>query len=467
MELFEYCTRLLGTSIALRTKAKRQGVEALSAEKIIPLIFEYSEDGSVSKVSAKEVINSQSYHPYKALSKDFNKERLADNQVFSLFKSLEHFPTLPQLITEKGTFPHPLAELIYSELVYLKPDSKLASTLSKLDFVAKSKALANCLSRVRENIRSIYKINLDLESIPKRDVGKFCLLADSDGYSKSAKFLGFGFHKLFPRDRIVRELSSLKSCEEFVNPTPVPYSIPDNLRPFVSYLKVAIVATKHSMLDSGDLYQSGLDKLACKLVRLNIEPNLAKVPKNSRNFVPKVFRAGIELVQQEIELIDETKIVPGVIRLVFPGGVKVAAQLQQNQAVDSSEEPVDILLDFRAFAAKGALACFAMLDPNLRGEDFASQEDLVEYFNNLKPTFVSLNGVKYPAYVGYLPVLRPGQRYTELSKHSNNITIDLITKAIMKKPFRVKSYLEEEYSELCQFKEALDKEIKIRETTFN
>jgi urease alpha subunit len=60
-----------------------------------------------------------------------------------------------------------------------------------------------------------------------------------------------------------------------------------------------------------------------------------------------------------------------------------------------------------------------------------------------------------------LPVMRPGQRYTELAKSSNDITVDFIAKAILSKKFVVRERLEEEYQALKELRQATNQEIAI------
>ena len=65
----------------------------------------------------------------------------------------------------------------------------------------------------------------------------------------------------------------------------------------------------------------------------------------------------------------------------------------------------------------------------------------------------------YEGYVVDLPVMRPGQRYTELSKASDQITVDLISKAILKSEYKVSDNHEEEYQKLKQLRSAIVSEI--------
>ena len=163
--------------------------------------------------------------------------------------------------------------------------------------------------------------------------------------------------------------------------------------------------------------------------------------------------------------------------MVLPGGVKVAAQLQSDQQMyDEQGKPIDAMVDYRTFAAKGALALFAMLDPlnftrirdiendpkyTTEAERSAAAWSLVENaYRSLVPQKVTIDGMEYEAYVGELPVMRPGQRYTELSKPSNDITSDLIARAILGEDYKVRSRVEKEYAECRAFRKGLERELQ-------
>jgi hypothetical protein len=223
-------------------------------------------------------------------------------------------------------------------------------------------------------------------------------------------------------------------------------------------LRVAIVATEHSMLDSGDLFESGIQKIASKLIRKKVIKDVALVPQEDRNLVYRPFRAGIEVYHEECKVVDETTQTPGTIRLIFPGGVKIASQLVNGQAMDESNQPVDLLVGFETFSKKGAIACFAMKDP-ANYEKEMDVEQAIEYFKTLETEKVFLNGQTYDAYIVDLPVMRPGQRYTELSKASNKITMDIVAKATLGKKFTVKPSLEKTYKELIDLRHGILEEM--------
>lgn len=448
--MYKVNKRSLKNGIAVSTTIKKGGVQVRSSEKVIPLVVEYNTKGECRLVPSKEILDGYVMHPYKPNSPQFNEERLEDLEVAGIYKLLEHFPTMPEVDGE----PHPVAEYIYSYMVYLKPTPKVEKELKSLDYIGKSKYLPPILKIVAENFHKQYGVKLDLFSVPKRKVGTFCFLAGEDGIGKVPKEFAFGFEKAIPADRLARELSSLKNCEKFTNPANLPFSVKESLAPFITMLRVAIVATEVSMLDGGDLFPSAMSKIACELKRTKTVKNLSEVEKSKRNLTYKPFRAGIEIVHTEEEIVDEMDVDPGAIRLIFPGGVKIAAQKQETQGKTLDGEDVDILLDFRTFASKGALACFAMLDSTNynKGLDL---EDCKKIFLNLETEKVIINDREFDAYVGYLPVMRPGQRYTELSKASNKISFDLVSRAILGKNYTVSQQTEEEYSKLVQLRQQI------------
>ena len=458
-ELYKLNFRTLGHTVLMSIISQRGTLSASSSEKVIPPIIEYNKLGDFRIIGAKEVVQTIPMHPYKANSADFNKERIADVQVSDLMKGLENFPTLPTIIYGGQKINHPIAELIYGSQVYLKPTAELQAELDKLNYLNKSKLIPQILERVAAKFATKSKYRLDLFSVPKRKVGTFGYIT-SDGYSEPSKVFSFGYHFAVPNDRLGRELSSLKSAERFVNPYPVPWNIPDSIRPFVTMVRVAVVGLENSMLDGADMFPSCLPKIACKLTREEVIKDVSQVPMAQRNLRLTPFRSGIDVQHINYKITDETQVKPGAVRLIFPGGIKVAAQWQDVQARDEWGDPIDLLMDFETFAKKGAVATLAMMADTTYDKNLTLPE-CIEIFKNMQQEDVWVNGTKYTGWVGYLPVLRPGQRYTELSKGSNDITVDLIAKAILNKSYKVKPRVENQYQELRQFRAALTSELKL------
>jgi hypothetical protein len=462
-KLYELLSRRLGHATFLSIKSIRGPIEVQSSEKVIPPIIEYNEDGDYKIVGPREIVEGIKVHPYKSMSKDFPEERIADYKVYTLFKKLEFFPTLPTIVENEKQIPHPVAEAIYRDYVYLRPVPELEEKLKKMGYLAQTKFHPPILEQVVKNVREKENVNLDLFSVPKKQVGTFAYVSDAEGFAKPAKLFSFGFHKAVPCDRIAREISSLKNCEKFLNPQPLPFEFPDALKPFVTMVRVAIVGVEQSMLDSGDLYPSAIKKIACNLNRIKIVKNykdesLVKPENLNLQYVP--FRSGIEVVHKEEVSVNEEQVKPGAMRLIFPGGVKVAAQIQDLQAVDDKGEAIDIMLDFETFAKKGAVATLAMLSGKLWNQE-PTLEDCKQVFLELKKETIYVGNTVYEGYVGYLPVMRPGQRYTELSKGSDEITVDLIAKALLNKEYVVRPRVEEEYQNLVEFRSALIQEKKL------
>lgn len=462
--LYNFEARKINSTLFIKCVAQRGTIEVDSAEKVIPAILEYDSDGNYRRITADEVLNSITFHPYVSRSKDFNEERLADTEVAGFYKQLEHLPTLPNYITPSGEeIPHPVAEYLYSHMVYLKPTEELAEELRIMGYLSRTETHPEILEKLAANVYKETGAVIDLFSVPKRKVGKFCYLADKDtNIAVPAQLFSFGFHKAIPCDRIARELSSLKSAEQFINPIEPPIEIPDALKPFVTMLRVAVVGMKTTMLDGGDLSPSGSDKVACSLTRKKFVRDLRKVEQGTENLEYRPFRAGIEVVHCIKHTINELQEIPGVIRLVLPGGVKIACQSTNLQPYSESGENIDLVLDFRTLASKGAVALFAMKEI----ENFTKEMDLdqcIEYFNTLPQETININGEKYSGYVLNIPVMRPGQRYTELSKEAS-VSTDLITKAILKQPYSVPHHVESEYRTLIELRTGLVNYLKTHGT---
>lgn len=364
---------------------------------------------------------------------------------------------MPTSYVDGEDIPHPVAEEIYRNIIYLRPTEALAGRIKKLGFIDGGNLHAQILEKVQKNAKEQFKAYLDLHSVPKRHIGTFCYLSDSDGIARLAKTLSFGYHRAVACDRVLREASSLKSAERFINPSPKPFAIDNSLSPYVTMLRVAICGVSESMLDGADLFPSSIPKIACNLLRKKVVKDISSVPAAEQQIVVRPYRSGLEVIHVEHKGVDETKETPGTIRLVFPCGVKVAAQVQEHQMVDAKGKPIDIMLDTRTFASKGALPVWPMLQ-NIWDQDL-TREECLKFFESAVPEKVFINNIEYPAYVGYLPVFRPGQRYTELSKPSDEITVDLIAKAILNKTMSVNPRLEEEYSALKEFRSGVIEEL--------
>jgi hypothetical protein len=140
----------------------------------------------------------------------------------------------------------------------------------------------------------------------------------------------------------------------------------------------------------------------------------------------------------------------------MPAGVKIAAQLHTDQQAMAGDQPVDLLLDFRTIADKGAVALLAMMHPAAKDLVEPTAEECWALWESLEPTMVEVNGQQYKGYVGIIPVIRTRQRYTELAKGSNKIGCDLVSKAILGEEFRVHSALEDDYQELKTFRQQLE-----------
>ena len=109
----------------------RGDVQVQTSEKVIPPILEYDGKGNYRIIGPNEVIEGLHFHPYKAMSADFNEARLADLEIASLYSQLQHFPTLPLDYSNAEPKVHPLAEMLYASIVYLKPTAELQERLKK------------------------------------------------------------------------------------------------------------------------------------------------------------------------------------------------------------------------------------------------------------------------------------------------------------------------------------------------
>lgn len=425
----------------------------MSAEKIIPTTLEFDLNGDCRVLTVVDIVNHRmtGHKEYRAGSKDFNKERLADASVSALYKRFEDLPTLETTVIKGKQVNHPLAEKIYGHMIYLKPSESATESLAKLDFTAKGRAMGAALEKVSQKAHSLLGYNIDLHSVPKKRVGTFCYRADDDGVAYLAKYLSFGLHQAIPRDRVMREVSSIKSAERFLSPVGTNRVHPSWLDGYFTVLRVAVIGTQVSMQDSADLYPSAFPKVACRLERLVKEPDLTKVDSDNWQLRYHPHRSGIDIVHVNHEIIDESQQSPGCIRLVMPGGVKMAANPQKSQMNDFWGKPIDLAIDFRTLASKGAVALFClsegtepMWQPTL--------EEAIEHFKGLETQKVVVDGLMFDAYILNIPCYRPGQRYTDLCKTTSDIAFDLISHAILDHRFNARPEIEQEYQDLRGFR---------------
>lgn len=457
---YEVMVRELGVSQALSIKACRGTLTVRGAEKVVPPTLVYGEDGNYQLLTLQDVLARWTPGKYKARTKDFNTDRLANTDVSQLLKLVENYPTLDQEYCPEETKPkpHPLAELLYATQIFQQPNEELSAKLATMDVLSASQYKAKCLALAAEKLAAEHGIRLDEHAVLKKDVGHIAYVAGDDGLGMAPKFFALGFHQAIPLDRIARELGQLKAAERFVQPAPVRHSIKPQIAPYVTGLRVAVVYTAVSMLDSGDLFPSSIPKLAARLFKRVEIRDLETVPKEQQKLKAKVFHAGVEIVHEEVETMDELQQGFPCLKLLMPGGVKIAAQLQPElQAQTLDGQAVDLLMDLRTFASKGAVALLAMMDPQAWELSEPTLEQCWDIVKNLPKQVVQIGDAQYEAYVGTLPVFRTRQRYTELSKGSNRVGCDLVSLATLGLPFEVRPQLEEDYQELRAFRTALSR----------
>ena len=445
--LVQIIERPIGYSVGIHLMTTRNGIETHGQEKVIPLLVEWDIDGSYrlwDHEAIKQLIFSKIKNYYVG-GGSFTQERILEYKSQSLMQGLESYPTLTK-DTDGNT--HPLEELYLGRIVQLAQSISTIEFLEKLSYTAKLEQIGKSLDLVKKNFLRHEGFALDFHSVPKREVGEIAFIAGKDGIAEIAQPYSFGYQHLIPMDRRCRELSSIKSCEKFLSPWhPEGYKISKHIKDYTTFLRVAIISTKHSMLDGGDLMASSLPKIACKLKRSKIVKNWDNIPEEQRNLQYISYRSGVDLVHKTIIEQDETEINPGAVRLVAPGGVKFAAQFYSDlQAYDSNNKEVDLLLEDETLAKKGALFLYALSDPtfNPKGKTF---KDLVDKYKSIQKEEIFLEGKVYKGIILTLQFWRSTQRYTELCK-SSAISLDLISKAIGDITPTIPKEIEDDYQKL-------------------
>jgi hypothetical protein len=454
IKLLYDCKEFNACIVSTTSSVENSDIKVESASKFIFPTIIYNEEGNFRLTNGEDFVDLFDFKS-KYVSKDpeYSQKRINDSLFADFNAYLASFPVLNKLQDKI----HPFSLYTYNNSIKLQPSQTFQDKLNKLNFIDSGKAKANALEKLFFSFKKKYpKFSLDLFSIPKHDVGDICYLASSDGISKQAIDMGFGFAHIMPKDRIIRELGSLKTCEKFSNPIkPKNYSFPDYCLPFITTIRVAFIATENSMLDSGDLMSSGIKKLSCILEKEEKEKDLTL---NLDNSVLKYqnSRSCVEAYKSKTTILDESKIFPGSIRLVLPGGLKVNTQCVslEKQALCSKNQKIDLLLDFRSVSSKGAINLIATcldLPTNL------TYEETIQKIKESSREVITYDGVRYYAYVGDIPVWRPSQRYTELSKISQEVTNDIITKAILKEKQIISSIDELNYQEIKTYINTLRK----------
>jgi len=413
------------------------GSDHYGVEIAIPQIYTYNHE-KVVKEDIKSVLSSHKFNPYKDTPKTTKIFRK------SYYESLSHFPKLN--FDNTGSF-HSLANFFYSNYVYLREDSVYQSYLNKLPFTKKAAAFSKRLVEVVEEIEQTYGLRLDLWAVPKRNVGSFVHVADSDGYSRIAKILGFGFHKTFPQDRIARESSSLKDAYRFSKPNHHIYKINEIIAPYVTFLKVAVIFPRDTMADGGEYFESAIPKISCKFFKekeIELYDNTHPTSVLDLN----ISSSSVSIRRIIKTEVDESTYLPGPLRFVIPGGIKICASPNTQQAFDNKKEPIDLLLDYRTFVSKGAIGTLMMLQGGL-GKVPTMEEAYSFFENNLSYTNIKIGQDTLPALVGYLPVFRPSQSYLTLCKPGPT-SLDLVSRVVADLPLKPKESTDKIYTELSK-----------------
>lgn len=452
--------RQLGTTSFLKVLVRRrvlgESFESSTPEKVIPRIIEYDEDGNTSIISIEKLLTEVKPNPYYAGKGDFTQEKVDGVTINNLYKHLEHFPTLTPYVKNGQKVRHYLSELIYGSMSYLRPSASAQEAIKKsVNDGFQSKLIGKAINNFQLNFES----KLDPYSVPKRDVGKIIYNGDQNGVSVIGKLLSFGLHKTLPADRLCRESSSLHGAEMFSNPITFP-NTPKPISPFVTSLRVAIIHTDSDLLDGGILTPSGKEKVRCNLESIKYDPNYDPT-SDDLNLTARVLSSSMEIVNEIKFLHEEDQSNMGPIRLILPGGVKFACSYTNESCYNLNSE-IDLILDFRTIARKGALGLFWWTDLDNLGETPEYQECL-DHFNNLETDLISWNGNNYHGYVIQSPVFRPGQRYTSLCK-TCKISTDLVANAILNNPVRVSKSTEREYKLLSEIRNQVQEMIHENKT---
>lgn len=424
-------------------------------EKVIPPILEYNAEGGVRLIGLPEILDEYEPSPYYPGSPQFPIERVDNVQVDKLYQHLESFPNIGYSVVNGKREINPFSELIYSTLVMMRPNESVLEALKEMNFLEQMNTKSILFNRACRGYERLSGKKLDPYSVPKRRVGQVVFQAADDGIAAISKVISFGLHKVFPTDRICREVSSLHNCERYISPRRVPSKFVE-ISPYWTIAKVLVLHTDTPLLDSAYITEIGQKSLACRIERLKYETDLKKVDRDNWNLDFVANKASIEIVHVEHEVYDESVNQMGTIRLVMPGGVKFAAGPDWSPHYNCSEPDVDVVMDFRTLAAKGAVGLFWWDDPSKIGK--ITEQDVVHNHARRalsQPETVFWNGRWYRGHVLYIPVARPGQRYQDICKPCN-VTFDLVSHAILNQEVRVPQAIAQEYKELREFAKILE-----------
>lgn len=428
--------RKFGNTLFVKEVVEFKGSMHSGAEIAIPQVYDFN-DKSFSLVPPETILSSAKFHPTSntALTRNIGRK--------SFYDALCHFP---KLLKDNTGQKHRIAEFVYGTMVYLRPTEKFTKDIQSKPYSERSEVFVNTVIKVASGIEKSHGVKLDLWSVPKRQVGSFVYRSDDEGYALVGKLLSFGYHKAIPCDRLTREVGSLKDAFVFSTPNHLDLKLNEIVRPYVTFLRVAIIKPAVTMADGIELCPSARKKIACKVTKTKTI-DLQDVVEGSRvrlNVSPDSVS-----VERLLETIyDEAHLQMGPVRLVFPGGVKSCASFISQQAVDSKGETVDALIDFRTFASKGAIPTLAMLQLGFTGQDVTA-EDCYKAFDSLQEEQIILGSEILTAYVGYLPCFRPSQSYINLCKPAT-ISFDFVSRIVSDSSLMPNKETNEKYIELAK-----------------
>jgi len=430
-------TRNHFTTNFVREVVSYSGTDYYGVEIAIPPVFTYDQKEYTLEAPQK-ILTSYKFNPFKDTGKSYHIFRK------SFYESLSRFPKLN--LDNLGK-KHTLAEFLYSSIVYFRPTSTFESYLSKLPFSQRGEELSSTLITLADKIKKDYSLSLDLWAVPKREVGSLIHISDENGYSRISKLISFGYHKTFPQDRITRESGSLKESYRYNNPNHLGYKFNEIIAPYVTMLKVAVIFPRENMADGGEFFSSAIPHLSTSFTRdREVDLYSKEYPESIIDI--NVSSTSISLKRVLRTIINENQYLMGPLRLVLPGGVKVCASFNNNQAIDKNNQPIDLLLDYRTFVSKGAVGTLMMLQKGLG--ICPTAEEALEYFNSgLKMTTIKIGAETLNALVGHLPIFRPSQSYLTLNK-PGVVGLDIISRIVTDSSLYPHKETERDYQELSR-----------------
>ena len=354
-----------------------------------------------------------------------------------------------------------------------KPDDKCDRHFGAHPDFKDEEAFAKWFAFQLERNGKLFK-NVDLYGVTKKRQGAHLYFCKRSRKALISEVLHCGMAEAVPVPRHTREISGLKDAlplninytmeEPSITSTNPDFLMPEEIKKYFANARVAVVFIEHDALDKCWLLPSGIKKFSTKLARRKRIHDLS--PREGWEQVLTTNRSYPVVVNETVQVLDELEIGFHCLKLIAPGGCKFMAQVvhdKKEQLFDSEGQPIDILIDARSIARKGAMLFLTMMTLSGQVEPL-TEETAVPFLLDHQPT-KDLVGTKgnpklYEGYTGLVPNwYRPGVRSNELCK-GDAIATDIRVDALKGLAPKSTPQMEKEFARFKELEKTLEEVIK-------